>query len=204
MNIDVEDNELIAMINEDSEDAKDILYDKYKHIIDILIKKYKNMAGILGVDYSDLYQEALVGFVDAINHYEEAKEAGLPRFITLCVDRRLQVAISKAGRVKNKIMNEALSLEHTYDYFKMPLMYILSDNDENNPLKNIVSEEDFKYLIAKIKEELSTSEYEVYSLMIGGLSYQDIAALLNKEPKQIDNTIQRIKIKVKKILEGRN
>ena len=200
---DVTDNELLSMINEESEDAKDLLFAKYKHIIDIIIKKYINMAKVLGIDYSDLYQEALLGYVDAVNDYKENKEAGLPTFISICVERKLQVAITKASRIKNKIITESISLEHAYDTFKVPLMYILSDNEENNPLKNIISKEELQDLINKIKESLSDKEYEVYSLMIGGLNYNDIALLLAKEPKQIDNTIQRIKTKVKKILEER-
>ncbi len=36
--------------------------------------------------------------------------------------------------------------------------------------------------------------------MINGLNYQDIALLLNKSPKQIDNAIQRIRLKIKKML----
>ena len=196
-------DELLSMINEESEDAKDLLFEKYKYIIDIIVKKYTNMAEILGIDYSDLYQEALLGFVNAIRDYKDDKEAGLATFISVCVERKIQVALTKANRMKNKIITEAISLEHAYDYFKMPLMYILSDNNKNNPLKNIISEEDFKELIDTIKGELSAREYEVYSLMIGGLNYLDIATLLDKDPKQVDNTIQRIKTKVKKILENR-
>ena len=36
--------------------------------------------------------------------------------------------------------------------------------------------------------------------MIKGLKYNEIAVLLDKEPKQIDNAMQRIKNKVKKIV----
>ena len=54
--------------------------------------------------------------------------------------------------------------------------------------------------IVKIKNELSSSEYEVFTLMVSGLSYIEIAEQLNKNPKQIDNAIQRIKIKIKKIV----
>ena len=54
-----------------------------------------------------------------------------------------------------------------------------------------------------IESRLSDSEYEVYALMISGLKYNEIALLLNKNPKQVDNTIQRIKNKIKIILESR-
>ena len=171
MDYEYSDDQLIQMIREESAEAKDIIFDKYKYIIDIEVKKYINMANILGYDYNDLYQEALFGFADGINSYREDKKASLATFLSLCVDRRLQQTIKKAGRVKNKLMNDSLSLEHTYDQFSLPLKDLLSDNSENDPLENIVKEEKLKELVEKIKEELSDSEYEVYSLMISGLGY---------------------------------
>lgn len=204
MNYDeLNDSELIHMVNEASEDAKDILFEKYKYIIDIEIKKYSSMAKVLGYDYNDLVQDALVGFSDALVSYRDDKYAALPSFITLCVDRKLQVSIIKAGRLKNKLLNESLSLEYVYQQYASPLKDILSDNSENDPLENILKEEKFQELLSDIKNTLSTQEYEVYSLMINGLKYDEIATLLGKNLKQVDNTIQRVKNKIKKILSER-
>ncbi|MBQ8659424.1 MAG: sigma-70 family RNA polymerase sigma factor [Bacilli bacterium] len=195
------DNELIGMIRESSEEAKDILFEKYRYIIDIEVKKYLNMANMLGYDYNDLYQDGLVGFADALNSYRDDKDTALASFITLCVDRRLHVAIIKAGRIKNKVITDSLSLEHTYSQLQVPLMDLLSDNSKNDPLENIIKEEKLSELIEQIKEELSDSEYEVYSLMISGLKYSEIAILLDRNLKQVDNTVQRVRNKIKKILD---
>lgn len=200
---DTNDEELINMLHESSDDAKDILFEKYKYIIDIEMRKYASMARVLGYDYNDLYQDALVGFSDALNSYRDDRHAALSSFITLCVDRKLQVAMKKAGRLKNKLLNESLSLEYAYDAFASPLMDLLSDNSENDPLESIVKEEKMQELVTNIKESLSDFEFEVYSLMVNGLKYDEIATLLNKNLKQIDNTIQRVKSKIKKILESR-
>lgn len=199
----INDSEMLCMIQEASLEAKDALFLKYRYIIDIEVKKYLAMAHLLGYDYNDLYQDALVGFADALNSYKEEASASLPSFISLCVDRRLQVAIRKAGRIKNKILNESLSLEHPYNHFAVPLMDLLSDHSKNDPLQNILKEENLKELMLAIEEVLSDNEKEVYSLMISGLKYNDIAVILDKSTKQIDNTIQRIKVKIKKILEER-
>ncbi len=200
---DISDNELIGMVHEASEEAKDLLFEKYHYIIDIEVKKYANMAKILGYDQHDLIQDALVGFSDAINSYREDREASLASFITLCVDRKLQVSIIKAGRLKNKLINESLSLEHIYSSYASPLMDLLSDNSENDPLENILKEETFQELLQSIRNILSDSEYEVYSLMINGLKYDEIATLLDKNLKQVDNTIQRVRNKIKKLLSER-
>jgi len=38
--------------------------------------------------------------------------------------------------------------------------------------------------------------------MIKGLNYHEIAKLLDKNPKQIDNTMQRVRMKLKDLLKG--
>ena len=196
-----DDTQLIGLMRESSEEAKDILFEKYKYIIDIEIKKYSNMANLLGYDYNDLYQDALVGFSEALNDYRDDKAAALSSFITLCVDRKLQVSIIKAGRLKNKLIAESLSLDYKYDQYTSPLREMISDNSLNDPLENIVKEEKLSDLTKKIENCLSEGEYEVYALMISGLKYGEIALLLNKNPKQVDNTIQRVKSKIRKIIE---
>lgn len=193
------DSELCSMICENNEDAKDILFKKYKYIIDIIIKKYSLSAVKVGIEYNDLYQEALVGFTDALNSYDENKDASIATFITLCVERKLQNTILKAKTIKNKMFLQALSLDYQDDS-ESPLSEIISDNSKNDPLNNMTNDESYIELIEKIKNELSTSEYEVFTLMVSGLSYIEIAEQLNKNPKQIDNAIQRIKSKIKKII----
>ncbi|HAB66275.1 MAG TPA: hypothetical protein DCE23_02805 [Firmicutes bacterium] len=198
----VNDYELISMIHESSDDAKDILFEKYRYIIDIEVKKYLRACKGLGYDYNDLYQDALVGFSDAINSYRDDKKTALPSFITLCVDRKLQVSIAKAGRLKNKMINDSLSLEESYGSFSIPLRDLLSDNSQNDPLENILKEEKLEELRKEIKDKLSDSEYDVYLLMIAGLKYDEIAEVLKKDLKQVDNAMQRVKNKIRKILES--
>lgn len=197
------DGELYSLICESDEDAKDMLFMKYKYIIDIVIKKYAFSAMKYGFEYKDLYQEALVGFSDALQSYQEDKNSSMATFITLCVDRRLQNTIRKAGRIKNKVLLESLSLDHVYEEYNIPLKEVISDNNEHDPLTNITKDEEFDELLAFIEKSLSSSEYEVYKLLISGMSYGEIAKVLGKSPKQIDNAIQRIKNKIKEILDSR-
>ena len=194
------DSELCSMISENNEDAKDILYKKYKYINDLIIKKYLLSAMKVGIEYNDLYQEALVGFSDALNSYNDAKEASLPTFITLCVERKLQNTIIKASSEKNTMFLKALSLDYQSTSDESPLKEVISDNHKNDPLYNITNDEEYRELINKIENELSNNENEVFTLLISGLDYITISKQLDKTPKQIDNTIQRIKTKVKKIL----
>ena len=89
------DNELLYLLGEENEDAKDILYEKYHYIIALIVKKYVPYCHKLGLEYKDFYQEALLGFADALAKYDEAKNTGLPTFITMCVERRIRELLFK-------------------------------------------------------------------------------------------------------------
>lgn len=193
------DNELIMLYREDDEDAKNMLYYKYKFIIDVLIKKYGNWLSSLKVDYQELYSECTVGFSDALRSYQEGKDSSLATFITLCVERRLNSVIRKYSRDKYKIMQDTYSLDFIYDD-NNSLIEIISDEKKYDPLKNMAEQEEYDELINNIKKSLTNKEYEVFVLKSRGFDYQEIAHILNKNPKQIDNTIQRIKTKIKNLI----
>jgi len=199
---DYNDEELVYLIRESSSEAKDLLLSKYKYIIDALIKKYSGVIRVLNIDFKDIYQEAYLGFMDAINGYNPDKDSSLKTFVGLCVQRKIQSALRNASRIKNKILNESLSLEQTFQDDKDSLLYTLGDKKED-PLLKILDKENEQVLGDKIKTNLSSFEYEVYSLLVSGLDYNEIALILDKDPKQIDNTIQRIRNKVKKIVNNK-
>lgn len=196
------DYELIMLYREEDEDAKNILYLKYKFIIDILIKKYQKLITALNIDMQEIFSECTVGFSDGLRSYQEDRDSTLPSFISLCVERRLTGVIRKYNREKYKIINDSYSLDYFYEQFGRPLMDILVDNS-NEPLDNMMEEEEYKELLDCIKKSLSQRENQVFSLMISGFEYHQIATILHKTTKQIDNTMQRIKLKIKDILENR-
>ncbi len=201
---DYSDSELYMMICEDNEDAKEILFQKYKYVLNIIIKKYSYVASQVGIDSKELYSEALLGFTDAVNDYKDDKNAVFPTFLSLCVNRRLKKAIVHANAQKNKILNESYSLDKIYDKSGVPLIELIKDDNNNDPLIHISEEEHFNELVIKIKTELSEFECQVFDLMLNDFSYIEIAGLLEKTPKQIDNTIQRIKNKAKVVLKNEN
>ena len=194
------DNELIMLYRENDEDAKNMLFYKYKFIIDVLIKKYGNWLSSLKIDYQELYSECTVGFSDALYCFQEDKDSSLPTFITLCVERRISGIIRKYSRDKYKVMQDTYSLDFFYDEKNAALIDAISDKNNNDPLKNMAEEEEYSELIKNIKDSLTSKEYEVFVLKSRGFDYQEIAHILDKNPKQIDNSIQRIKTKIKNLI----
>ena len=102
------DSELLMLFQENDENAKNLLFDKYKFIINIIIKKYSFVWEKLNLDYQDLFSECSVGFSDSLNSYSENKNVLLSTFISVCVERRVQSIIRKYSREKY----QSLSLIH--------------------------------------------------------------------------------------------
>ena len=201
MNNEYSDEQLIELVHENNEDAKSILFNRYNDLINYLIRKYTPLAKTLGIDINDLYQEALVSFTDAILNYDSNKDAAVRSFVSLCVERKIKKTCIKAGRQKNQAIKDSLSLDYTYQ--DLPLKELIEDVD-SDPLIKVSENESFEELMKNIKDVLTAAENEVFELLRMGLSYRDISEVLDKEPKQIDNAIQRIKTKIKKILSERN
>jgi len=193
------DEQLIELVHENDENAKSVLFERYKENIDFLVKKYSVLAKSLGIDLTDLNQEALVGFTDAILNYDATKEASLATFICLCVERKIKKSCVKAGTLKHQAMKDALSLEYTYEDIDASLKELIEDIG-SDPLTKMAEEEEYVELIDNIKDVLTDAEYSVFELLVIGLNYRDIAEVLDREPKQVDNAIQRIKAKIRKIL----
>ena len=55
----------------------------------------------------------------------------------------------------------------------------------------------------KIGQMLSSLEREVLSAYLDGKSYQEIAQMLGRHVKSIDNALQRVKHKLEKLMEER-
>ena len=193
------DYELIMLYRENDEQAKNILYLKYKYIINMLIKKYSKYLIMGNVDYQDVYSDCSVAFSDALKNYQEEKDTTLVTFITLCIERKLHTIIRKINREKFKIDKEAYSLDFLYENNQNLANFIADLNYE--PLTNMTDYEKYIDLINKIKEELSPKEYDVFVLMLENMNYLEIADELNLTPKQVDNTMQRLKTKIKNILD---
>jgi len=197
-----EDDEslLLDMVCESNEEVRNSLYEKYESTIKYIVKKYEQAAKKLGLDKNDLLQEANVGFTSAINDYDREKEASLKTFIQVCISRRLNNYIRKNQAQKNKIVQESLSLEYEYVEQGLPLKEIIG-SDELDPSKAYNDQENYESILKKVEGNLSELENEVFHHMLNGLNYNEIANLLDKSPKQIDNTMQRLRTKLKSLLK---
>ena len=138
----------------------------------------------------------MVGLNEAIKSYRDDKETNFGTYAKLCIERRMYSLVKSTRTYKNKILNESISLEDDEDN---NIDKFLIDNSFNP--SNMIEEYDSQNLILeKLESQLTDLEKQVFELKKNYFNYKEIAEILDKDPKAIDNTIQRIKIKLKKIL----
>lgn len=185
------DNELTYLLADNNEVAQDILYEKYQFIIKSILNKYRRVFLALNIDKEEIKQEANLAFSYALCNYNDTKDTSLNTFITLCVERKIRAVIKSRETMKSKVQNETVSLNSD-----VSLENVIRD-DTYEPSKKIENIDMLKYIDNNVKILLSKKEQEVYNLLVYGLNYQEIASALKMTPKQIDNTIQRIRVKLK-------
>ena len=193
---DFNDYELLDHIYSCNEDANEIMIYKYRPLTVNLAKKLiKYCNG--GIDLNDLIQEGLVGLNEAVNSFREDKETNFGTYAKLCIERRMYSLVKSTRTYKNKILNESISLE---DEDENNIDRFLVDN-RTNP-SEMVEENDYQEkVLIELNNQLTDLEKQVFELKKNDFNYKVIAEILDKDPKVIDNTIQRIKTKLKKILK---
>ena len=198
------DYELVSLAQDGIEDAINILHEKYKPLIYKKCKKIYPYVSKKGLELSDLVQECMIGFEEAIKNFRQSDDVTFYTFCNVCMDRQLNSEITKLNRDKHKILNEAISIDLLDDNGEEFNIIDLIVNDDNDPLKDILVHEDVEILISKIKKELTNFEECVFDLRLQGFDYREISMILDKTIKSVDNALTRIKIKIKRIIEDNN
>lgn len=190
------DYELISYVNESNEEANNLLIQKYEPLINKIANKMINYCPNSGLDVNDLIQEGRIGLNHAISYFNEQKYITFYTYAKKCIERKMISVVTSTKRLKHKALNDSISYDVDIDGVSFDK--ILKD-DESNPEKIILNLNEQEILTSKINEKLTDFEKEVFELMVSNFTYKEIAVILDKDSKQIDNAIQRIKNKVKKI-----
>lgn len=194
---DINDNELIVLAHEKDEDAINILYEKYKPLINKKCSNYFKYVKDKGIEYNDLTQECLIGFEESIRNYNSDADTLFYTFASMCMDRQIITLIKKVNRDKNRFLNEAISIESCLEE-DSSLLDRIEDNSYN-PELDFMGEASYQELYDKIIKELTSFEECVFNLKLQGFDYDEISNILDKDTKSIYNAIGRIKDKIKNI-----
>ena len=143
--------------------------------------------------FLDLIQEGMLGLFKAVRDYKPGKEASFATFAGLCIDRQMYSAVASSQRQKHQPLNSFVSLSEPVSEQELRLV------DEETPEEIMISRENVIGMHERIKERLSKFEYQVLELYLKGYDYTQIAEKLGKQPKAIDNALQRIRSKVREV-----
>ncbi|MBQ4086895.1 MAG: RNA polymerase sporulation sigma factor SigH [Clostridia bacterium] len=196
------DEDLVLLAQRGDEAAMRLIVDRYESFVKMRSGPYF----IAGAAEEDLLQEGRIGLYKAVRSYESDKKAGFKTFAELCIVRQMISAVKTSTRKKNQPLNRYVSVhtvsrdgdeeqeENRYDS--------MEDPKNGNPESIMIEKEDARGMASEINALLSEFEYQVLGLYLEGMSYRSIAAYMKKDPKAVDNALQRIKKKVEKYLEG--
>lgn len=189
----ISDEELIKRVRTGETEILDYLMEKYK---DMVKKKARTMF-LVGGDNDDLIQEGMIGLFKAVRDYQPDKDASFQTFARMCVERQLYNAIQTSNRQKHQPLNSYVSLSQEDAETENHLKEMWVDNPESI----IIDEENTRKLQKDITATLSPMENQVLQLYLDGNRYTDIASIMKKTPKSIDNALHRIKSKIREQLE---
>lgn len=190
------DIELVTEARSGNNEAFEILISRYKPSITAKAKTYF----LRGADREDIIQEGLIGLVKAIRDFKSDRTCGFRAFAELCITRQIITAIKTATRQKHIPLNSYVSLYNNESSGEGERMLIdLIEGDSSlNPEEYMIINESYKGIDDKLIKILSKFERSVLEHYIAGKSYVEIAAVVGRPVKSIDNALQRIKHKLEK------
>ena len=194
------DHELLSYVAEADtmEESSEILIKKYQPLVVSMAQKKVSSCANLGIELKDLIQEGYLGLYQAIDTYDAKKDVLFYTYAKTCIESRMLSLIISSRRLKHKILNESVSYEMTED---IPSLEAVLEDTNSNPESYIIENENLQELTRQIKERLTSFEQSVFDLKVNHFTYREIAELLDKDPKAIDNAMQRIKTKVSTYLK---
>ena len=191
------DYELVFFAKENHEECREILYQKYRPVMKKIAKKYAYLLNLKSIEEGDMQQECFIAFEEGIQAFSEQENTTFYTFIIQCIENRMITLIRKETCEKNKILNDAISIDTELENNENITLSHYLESDCTNPEYYLLEEEGYQMLLDKWLRNLSSFEECVLRLKIQNYSYKEIACILDKDEKSIDNALQRIKLKIK-------
>ena len=181
------DEELIVRYRDGDTDAMDFIFERYKH----LVRKKAKAMFLAGGDNDDLIQEGMIGLFKAIRDFCLDKDSSFFHFAGLCIHRQLYSAIEASNRKKHQPLNSYLS------FFEQGAEGSIGIT--SSPEQLVIEQEVSRDLWNRVNSRLSPMEKQVLQFYLDGNNYMQIAGLMKKSPKSVDNALQRIRQKIRQM-----
>ena len=188
------DYELVYMIGEQDDDVLKLLFDKYDDVLKLWSNYYHKIYKKFNIPVDELIQEGKIGLYYAIKNYNEAKDVKFYTFALLCIKRSMMACIAKWTRCKNLMYTNTFLYDETF---------VSINNYEVNP-EIIFESYEYEKMIINFKNSLDFLDANIFELRYNSFSYMDIATLLGINKKKVDNSLIKIREKLKKYMLENN
>ena len=162
-----------------------------------MVRKKTNAMYLIGGETEDLIQEGMIGLFKAIRDYKPDKDASFYHFAELCINRQLYSALEASNRKKHQPLNSYISLSEQ-EHPDAVAAELLVDK-ESGPEQMVIEQEVSRDLWNRVNSRLSPMEKQVLQFYLDGNNYMQIAGLMKKSPKSVDNALQRIRQKIRQM-----
>ena len=188
------DGQIAVLAQRASRAAMEHLLDKYRPVV---VARARDHFWV-GADAEDVVQEGMIGLYKAIRDYAATADTSFRSFAELCIHRQIISALKAANRRKHVLFNRCLSIAQPLgndEGFGL-LGEVLADSHAGIPERVVMGRDTWEAIRQFALRGLSQLEWCALLHHIGGERYQDIAAELGCNVKQIDNALQRAKRKI--------
>lgn len=194
------DEDLVLMAQQGDMDAMVVLMEQYKSLVRIKARGYF----LVGADHEDIMQEGMIGLYKAIRDFKIDRLVSFRAFADLCIKRQIITAIKTATRQKHIPLNSYISLNKPiYEEGNDRTLLDVIEGNLSNPEELYINQEEMASIQNMMDEALSGFERQVFVAFLDGKSYQEIALMLGRHTKAVDNALQRIKKKLTRYLNLR-
>ena len=187
----LDDKELVSLSKIDKNAVSELVL-RYIFIIEYKAKAY----GKTPDEVADLSQEGLVGFIKSVQTYDDSRGIMFSTYANTCITNKMLSFIAKMNKIS---FNEALSDDVE--------AFSGIGNDSNvpeSPESIILEQEKYREIISRISYSLTDLEWTVFNLYLEEKTYLQIADELSLSQKAVDNAMQRVRKKLKSVINNEN
>ena len=197
---DLNDYEVMYMIGEEDEIAKDMMFKKYLPIIKkeaIRLHKYGKK---LGLEIEDLEQEGYCALSSSMKHYDPNKNILFYTYVSAAIKRKMGNLIRICSAGKHTFLNDSISLDEPVSEDNSNLFSFIEDKKSIKPLSELEYKE-LCELFNKKLYELSVDDASVLELKVNGFKTREISSLLSIDKRSINTILTRIRKKLDLVIE---
>lgn len=182
----LEENLLVSMAKGGDSNA---LTDLIKRYSETVLQKSLSFKKISGIENEDLYQEGMLGLLSAVYSFDESKGVLFSTYATTLITRKMLSALRTANKKSNLPLDSYVSIDEKCDIRSF----------SPTPEEMLMFNEEIDSILSFVNNNLSKTEKKVFRLNLLGLSYNEIAEILDCTEKSVDNALQRIRKKIRSI-----